>query len=163
MNNTKNKMDTAKFAQLIFAGFKWLSILGFLVSIIGLVLSIFGSYSLWINSTNSTGTIIGYNTIYMSNRSMSNSSSNSFGTRLPIIEFTDNSGENVNFEGKYGHSSDQKGTVVPIIFSNTNPKDAIIDLGKFHNWLSTYIWLFVMVASSLGVRNFSRKPNLDVK
>jgi len=163
MNNTKNEIDISGIAQLIFTGFKWLSVFGFIVSVGGLGLSVLGNYSLWLNSTNSTGVIVEYNTVHISERSMRNSSSSSFETRLPMVKFTDHNGNSVNFEGKYGHSSDQKGKIVPIIFSNTNPKNAIIDLGRFHNWLSTYIWLFIMLFSLLGIMRFSKKTNLHVK
>ena len=163
MNNLEKQVDVAKIAQAIFIGFKWLSIFGFLISFCGLALSILGSYSLWFNSSSSIGTIIGYKTVYISHRSTTNSSSSSFGTQLPIVAFTNHNGKNINFDGKFGHNNDRKGKAVPIIFSNTNSQNAIIDLGNLHNWLSTYIWLFCMVASLLGIKRFSKKPNLNVK
>jgi len=156
----EQQMDISKIGQFIFIGFKWLSILGVLISVAGLALSATSSYSLWFNATKSTGIITEYKTVYLSNRSMNDSSTSSFGTQLPVIIFTDLNGKDRQFEGKFGHSNDRKGETVPIIFSNTNPEYAIIDLGNIHNWLSTYIWLFCLIGFSLGVKRFSHKPKV---
>ena len=159
MNDFEQKIDIPKVAEFIFIGFKWLSMAGLLISFSGLALSITSNYSLWFNSTKSTGIITEYKTVYLSERSRSNSSVSSFGIQLPVIMFTDLNGKKIQFDGKFGHSNDQKGEIVSIIFSNRNPENAIIDLGNFHNWLSTYIWLFCLMCSSLGVKHFSKKPN----
>ena len=162
MNNTNNQIDISDIAQILFTAFKWLSICAFVVSIAGLGISILGNYPLWINSTKSTGIIVEYKAVHISSRSMSSSSSSTFETRLPIVEFTDHNGHSVKFESKYGHNSDQVGSVVPIIYSNADPQNAIVDLGIFHNWLSTYIWLFIMVGSLLGIKRFSCKPRHSI-
>ena len=160
MNNTNNQINISGIAQILFTTFKWLSICALVVSIVGLGMSILDNYPLWINSTKSTGIIVGYKAVHIPGRSMSSSSSNSFETRLPILEFIDYNGRSVKFDSKYGHNSEQKGAVVPIIYSNIDPKNAIVDLGIFHNWLSTYIWLFIMFGSLLGIKRFSCKPGL---
>jgi len=161
MNNLEQQIDVSKISQSIFIGFKWLSVLGVLISFGGLALSATSNYSLWFNSTQSTGIISEYKTVYLSGRSMADSSTSSFGTQLPVIMFTDLNGKSIQFEGEFGHSSDRKGETVSIIFSNKNSKNAIIDLGNLHNWLSTYIWLFCFIGFSLGVKRFSSKPNFD--
>jgi len=158
MDNMEQKIDISKIGQSIFVGFKWLSILGVVISFSGLALSAKSNYSLWFNATNSTGIITEYKTVYLSNRSMTDSSTSSFGSQLPVIIFTDLNGKGRQFEGKFGHNNDRKGEAVPIIFSNRNPEKAIIDLGNIHNWLSTYIWFFCLIGFSLGVKRFSHKP-----
>jgi len=83
-----------------------------------------------------------------------------FPYQVAVVSFQDRNGISRKVISKVGDNSRQTGGRVKVIYSNRNPEKAMVDNGAFHNWLSEYVWLFVMIASLLGMKRFSKSPDL---
>lgn len=146
-----------KLTDWVSIVFYCLSVIGVFISLIGLFIFVKSNYALLFDFTKSTGTIIRYDTKPISKEESSLK-------KFPVVSFANVNGEITEFVSNFGHKTEVKEKFVPIIFSSKNPKNAIIDLGYFKNWLEIYIWLFVLIISVLGVKRFAvvlKKKTVD--
>ena len=154
MNDTLNIQG---IAELLFNLFRWICIFAFILSIVGLTMTVKKDLPLIMDSTITNGTIIGFEKRSL-NRQGKLTIANMFPYQVAVVSFRDGSGKSRKVISKYGNNASQIGMPVKVIYSNRNPENAIVDEGMFHNWLSEYVWLFIVVASFLGIKRFSKKP-----
>jgi len=152
-----NELNIQGIAEFIFKLFKWICIFAFIFSIVGLAIALKKDYPLVVDSSITTGTIIGFEKKSL-NRQGRLTIANMFPYKVAVVSFRDRNGISRKAVSKFGDNGSQIGMPVKVIYSNRNPENAIVDEGVFHNWLSEYVWLFVVMASFLGIKRFSKKP-----
>ena len=102
------------------------------------------------------GTIINYKTVsWESRRDYAGSLTTPTSTNLPVIEFQSHEGKIIRFTDNLGHNILKRGAIVPVIYAKDNPSNAVINKGAW-GWFDTYIWLFGLIVSSLGIHRFNK-------
>ncbi len=149
-----NELNIEKIARNIFALFKWMSIFAFVVSIIGLGIAVKRDYPLFIGSSVTSGNISSFEEKQLSTVGKL-SAANLFPYKVAVVTFKDDQGILRKVLSRYGNSNSSIGDTVQVIYSRDNPDMAIIDQGLFHNWLTEYILVFVLLFSLMGIRRFS--------
>ncbi len=152
-----NELSIQGIAEFIFKLFRWICIFAFIISIVGLTMVVKKDYPLVMDSTITNGTIIGFEKQSL-NRQGKLTIANMFPYQVAVVSFRDRNGISRKVISKFGDNGSQIGMPVKVIYSNSNPENAIVDEGAFHNWLSEYVWLFVVMASFLGIKRFSKEP-----
>jgi len=114
-------------------------------------------YPLVMDSTITNGTIVGFEKQSLNTQGKL-TIANMFPYQVAVVSFRDSNGISRKVISKFGNNSRQIGMPVKVIYSNRNPENAIVDQGVFHNWLSEYVWLFIVLASLLGIKRFSNRP-----
>jgi|GEM_PF-5915603 len=104
----------------------------FILSIVGLAMTVKKDYPLIMDSTITNGTIIGFKKQSL-NRLGKLTVANMFPYQVAVVKFQDRSGISREVISKFGDNSSQIGMPVKVIYSNSNPENAIIDEGVFHN------------------------------
>lgn len=145
-----------KTAGILFRIFKYISLAGLLICLYGLGLSVRENYPLWVDPIHAEGTIVRYETVsWESRRAYAGSLTTPSSANLPVVEFRNGEGSAIQFTDHRGHSILQTGAHVPVIYAKDDPSNAVIDKGAL-GWFDTYIWLFGVIAFSLGLHRFNR-------
>jgi len=156
-----HELNIQGIAVLLFKLFRWICIVGFMLSVIGLAMAVQKDYPLLTDASTTDGTIIGFEKQSL-NRQGRLTIAHMFPYQVAIVSFQDKNGIPRKVVSRIGNNSRQIGERVKVLYSNRNPENAMVDNGAFHNWLSEYVWLFVMMASVLGIRRFSKQPDFTV-
>jgi len=154
------ELNIQQIANLIFKLFKWICVFVFIISIAGLAISVKNDYPLITNPIITTGNIVSFEGKHFSIVGRRNAG-DMFAFNVAVVSFQDSKGVPRKVASKYGDTTRQIGEQVKVFYSRSNPDKAIIDLGIFHNWLTEYVWLFVMLASFLGIKRFSKEPKIE--
>jgi len=135
MNDTSN---IQKIAEHLFNLFRWICIVAFILSIVGLIMTVKKDYPLVMESTITNGTIVGFGKQSLNTQGKL-TIANMFPYQVAVVSFRDSNGISRKVISKFGNNGRQIGMPVKVIYSNRNPENAIVDQGVFHNWLSEYV------------------------